>query len=387
MRALIVGPEPNLDRATIGPPVFLHHLLEGVRSHGELEVGRVLFCPRGARSPAADELALRLPEPPALSTFLAVPAHRARFQAFVRDFGPDVIDLHVPERYGLLRGLDVSAVVTIHGLVPEQLEHGLLPRFRTPIVPFYVGAWSRGIRRASAAICLSEHDAAYVGSRFGVKTHVMGVPRSAAFFQPKEEPALTALAVGALTPRKGYVDLLRASLEVRANIPGFQLRVAGGLSQSSDRAHERELRAFIDSHRLAETVRLLGQVPHLALSTELRHARVFVHLARQESLPGAVVEALASGTPVVAYDIPGTRELVRHGETGFLVRPGNVGEVARRIVELLESPALSEKMGALARESATRRFSVESVAATYAGILRDTVAAARRGSEIAPSAS
>jgi glycosyltransferase involved in cell wall biosynthesis len=122
-------------------------------------------------------------------------------------------------------------------------------------------------------------------------------------------------------------------------------------------------------------VQLLGQLEHRRLPSELRSARVFVHLATQESLPGAVVEALASGTPVVAYDIPSSREAVVHGETGFLVSPGNVAEVARRVIELLRTPGLSEKMGAAGRAFAERRFSAEVIARAYGDILRGVVGA------------
>jgi glycosyltransferase involved in cell wall biosynthesis len=383
LRALIVGPEPDLERATIGPPVFMHHLLEGVRGRGELDVAQVLFCARGSRTAQADERILRLVDPPVLRTFLAVPTGRRRFQAFVRDFKPDVVDLHVPERQGLLRGLDVTTVVTIHGLVPFQIEHGLLPRRSMPIAPFYRRAWSRGIRRATAAICLSEHDAAYIASSYGIGTRVMGVPRSAAFFLTKDEVPFTALAVGATTPRKGYFDLLRAAVLVRARVPGFRLRIAGGYSQPSDREHEGALRSFIHDNDLGENVRLLGQIEHAELPSELRSAQVFVHLARQESLPGAVVEALASGTPVIAYDIPSSREVVLHGGSGFLVPPGNVAEVARRVTELLENPMLSRTMGAAGRAFALRHFSSEAVAGAYGEILRSVVRGARGRSDVA----
>jgi glycosyltransferase involved in cell wall biosynthesis len=271
----------------------------------------------------------------------------------------------------LLGGLGLTTVVTLHGLLPHQLEHGLLPPRRMPIAPFYLRAWSRGVRAATAAVCLSEHDAAYVEANFGVRARVLRVPRSPAFFVEKDGVSSVALAVGATTPRKGYLDLLRAALLVRQEIPSLELRIAGGRSQSTDDEHLSALRSFIEDHALGGTVRLLGQVKHLELPSEYRRARVFVHLAHQESLPGAVVEALASGTPVVAYDIPGSRELVRHGETGFLVPPGDIAGVARRMIELAREPRLAETMGAAARAFAAKHFSVEAVAGAYCDILRE----------------
>jgi len=72
--------------------------------------------------------------------------------------------------------------------------------------------------------------------------------------------------------------------------------------------------------------------------------------SRHEGLPRAAVEAVAAGVPVVATAVDGTPEVVRDGENGFLVAPGDVDGVAAAITRLLLDPALRRRLGSAPRE-------------------------------------
>jgi glycosyltransferase involved in cell wall biosynthesis len=88
---------------------------------------------------------------------------------------------------------------------------------------------------------------------------------------------------------------------------------------------------------------------------------------RQVALPEllglCVLEAMASGTPVVCSRLGGLPEVVRDGETGFLVTPGDVGELRDRLATVLGSPGLATRMGRAAREVALERFTWQACAA------------------------
>ena len=115
-------------------------------------------------------------------------------------------------------------------------------------------------------------------------------------------------------------------------------------------------------------VGILGFVPQevrkeqLAVIEEFRRAAVYVHVSKQESFPGSIVEALVSGTPVVASDIKGSNEAVVEGKTGHLVPLGDIHLFARRCVELLKNDTLRSRTGAEAQAYARARFSSRSVA-------------------------
>ena len=92
-----------------------------------------------------------------------------------------------------------------------------------------------------------------------------------------------------------------------------------------------------------------------------------------ELLGLVVLEAMASGTPVVCSRLGGLPEIVRDGETGFLVEPGDIDELRARLAELLGDPALAARLGRNARELALARFTwracAERCLAAYADLL------------------
>jgi glycosyltransferase involved in cell wall biosynthesis len=88
----------------------------------------------------------------------------------------------------------------------------------------------------------------------------------------------------------------------------------------------------------------------------------------REGVPRALVEALASGRPIVTTDAPGCREVVVDGENGLLVQPRDSIRLAKALRSLIEDPALRQKMGWRSREIAEKDFSVEMVIAKTLGV-------------------
>ena len=82
-----------------------------------------------------------------------------------------------------------------------------------------------------------------------------------------------------------------------------------------------------------------------------------------EGLPKALLEAAACGRPIVATDVPGCREVVRHGENGLLVAPRDASALAEALRQLIDHPALCLSMGARGRTLAEQEFSMEAVTA------------------------
>ena len=101
---------------------------------------------------------------------------------------------------------------------------------------------------------------------------------------------------------------------------------------------------------------------------------VLVAPAMGEGFGRTLVEAMLCGTPVVAADDGGHREIIRHGETGFLVQPDNPEAFAVAVLDLLENPRLADAVATAAKEEALRKYSVEAhvekVQAVYDAVLR-----------------
>jgi glycosyltransferase involved in cell wall biosynthesis len=86
---------------------------------------------------------------------------------------------------------------------------------------------------------------------------------------------------------------------------------------------------------------------------------VFVLPSVNEGTPVSAIEALASGTPVVANRVGGVPDVVRHGVDGFLVEPGDVAQAAARVADLAQDQSLRAQLAASGRERVLRRYSVE----------------------------
>jgi len=174
------------------------------------------------------------------------------------------------------------------------------------------------------------------------------------------------LFVGRLTPHKGIDRLIRA-------LPaGATLRIAGGGGHDA-RPPERDYPALL--RRLAQDrdVTFLGPVPDPDLPDLYRGAAVLAvpsvdrtcygrGVPVSELLGLAALEAMASGTPVIASRIGGLAEVVVDGETGFLVQPGDVEALGDRLARVLSDRRLAARLGANGRDLVIERLTWQTCA-------------------------
>ena len=211
------------------------------------------------------------------------------------------------------------------------------------------------------------------------RTRVIHGGADATRFRPDpEERREGVLYVGRITPHKGLDRLLLALPE------GARLTVAGS-GGHDPHPPERDYPELL--HRVARglDVRFTGPVAEADLAGLHRRAAVFVlptvettcfgrAVAITELLGLSVLEAMASGTPVVASRTGGVPEVVVDGETGFLVAPGDTAELRDRIQRLLRDPALAARMGRAARARVLEHFTWDETArrciAAYEELLR-----------------
>jgi glycosyltransferase involved in cell wall biosynthesis len=152
-----------------------------------------------------------------------------------------------------------------------------------------------------------------------------------------KEPGLV-VHIGRLKKYKRLDLLLEAVAEVRRRLPGTRLLVGG----SGDYREALEARAR--ALGLGDGVRFLGRVSEEEKVALYARAQVFVNSSLKEGWGLTTIEANACGTPVVATDVPGLRDSVRHGETGFLVPFGDVPAFASAIETILRDPVLAARL-------------------------------------------
>ncbi len=171
--------------------------------------------------------------------------------------------------------------------------------------------------------------------------------------------------VGRLWPQKRVKDAIWAADLLKVIRDDVHLLIVG------DGPLRDRLLRFRDQVRIRDKVHFLGQRTDLARL--LPHFDLLLSTSEYEGQSNAILEAMAAGLPVVATDIPGTRDLVAHGTTGYLAPVGDRAAFARCANKLLDRPDLAREMGAAGRERATQEFGVELMLDRYA-VLYDSVA-------------
>ncbi|HET6794533.1 MAG TPA: glycosyltransferase, partial [Acidimicrobiales bacterium] len=173
-------------------------------------------------------------------------------------------------------------------------------------------------------------------SRFVVIHNGVDIPEVAA--HPESEPA-TAVVVANLIAYKGHADLLVALSSVAPTLTTVLI------GDGPERAHLAGLAARLE---LGDRVVFGGAVPDAAAA--LGGYQLSVLASHHEGFPNAVLEAMAAGLPVVATDVGGVPELVRHGVDGLLVPPRDPGALAAAIGHLVGDPSMRSAMGAAGRD-------------------------------------
>lgn len=239
----------------------------------------------------------------------------------------------------------------------------------------FVVAISRYNKDVILAECGHEVDDKVVVIHCGVDTTV---------FSPAEPDTeagareLSILCVGTLEPRKGQAHLVRACRILLDRRVAFRCRIVGGAGNAD------AFRKQIAEAGLQSRVELLGWLARPDVAKLMRHADVLVAPSvplrdgRQEGIPVTLMEAMATGLPVVASRISGIPELVEDGHTGLLVSPADADALADALERLSTSPDLRARLGAAGRAKVVREFELWTNAAEVVRHIRQA-GGVRRG--------
>jgi glycosyltransferase involved in cell wall biosynthesis len=193
-------------------------------------------------------------------------------------------------------------------------------------------------------------------------------------FQPRPQPESgirAALGVpasakvvgflGRLSPEKGPEVFLRAALVARSKLPDAHFVFVG------DGPLAPTLRESIARFKLEDRVHLAGLRRDVA--PVLNDMDMMVSSSHSEAMPLAVMEAMASGLPVVATRVGGVPDMIDQGESGWLVAPGDFEEIATRLHQVLTTPGELARMSAAARRRAVEKMALSDTVERMAALM------------------
>lgn len=217
---------------------------------------------------------------------------------------------------------------------------------------------------------ISEFNRKYLTEMFGPwvqqKTQIVRCGIDPAYYRDEkninadETDHLEIISVGSLQPYKGHIYLVKACIELQKRGIPFRCRIVGGGDLRS------MLERAIRESQLDHLVELLGPRTQDEVSKLLRTANCYVQPSvitpsgKMEGIPVAIMEAMISGIPVIATSISGIPELVRNGDTGWLVPPENVDALADALSQIYMDPVEARRRAALGRKWVLDEFELSS---------------------------
>jgi glycosyltransferase involved in cell wall biosynthesis len=264
-----------------------------------------------------------------------------------------------------LCGIPAAAVIT--GLGSAFIKGGWLSRLAS-------GLYLVGLSGVRQAFFLNRQDRDFFLQKRLVpeeKTRILpGEGVDVSYFSYVAPPAGGArgrrfLFVGRLLRDKGIFEYVRAAGMVREKYPDTRFQVLGTIDPHNPSSiTEPELASWI----AAGDIEYLGRIDDVRPS--IAEVDCVVLPSYREGLPRALLEAAAVGRPLLATDVPGCCDIVVDGENGWLCRPGDVDDLAARLIEVIgtDQPVI-DAMGRRARERVCKNFADAAVARHYLDFL------------------
>jgi glycosyltransferase involved in cell wall biosynthesis len=226
-----------------------------------------------------------------------------------------------------------------------------------------------GLRQSDAICAVSQFTADLTKQLFGLHQEIPVIPNciDVTKFRPASRTEIDPnliLNVGTLNRKKGVLDLCQIfNLLVEQN-PHARLAFVGrdAGDKKTRSSSTRELCVKTLTPQASARVHFLGAQPHEKIQEHIRRAAVCVFPSYAEALPLTWLEASACAKPIVAYDIGWASEIIDHGATGMLVKPGDHGSFVRITQTLLDDMDQACEMGDAARHRVEQIFSSSVVA-------------------------
>lgn len=254
---------------------------------------------------------------------------------------------------------------------------------------FHESVTAVGLRRvlgdAAHVVTVSDHNVEYLTSEVGLDGRAVrriynGIDLARFAWQaPTAGGPPHIIFVGRFVEKKGLHDLVEACALLQGRGVDFRCTLVGGGPL------EGALRDLVEARGLRDTVQFAGPRPQAEVIAMVGSAAVFAAPCRvaddgdRDGLPTVLLEAMALGTPVVATDVVGIPEVVRHGDTGLLVPERQPEALATALAQLLSTPSLRLRLSTGARALMEQSFDVVANAAAQ----RELFAAGRPSRHLA----
>lgn len=213
---------------------------------------------------------------------------------------------------------------------------------------------------ASAVIALTKHMKMELRKNYNVEIFVIpnGIDLKKFLNIQKEDTTSNGekivLYVGSLRPVKGVKYLIEAMRIVIKNKPDTKLVIVG------DGTEREQLEMLVRSLKLGRYIKFVGMVPNENVPEYMISSDIFVLPSLSEGFPNVILEAMASGLPIICTEVGGMREIIKEGENGFMVSTKNIEELSEKVLMLLQDDELRKNISKN-NKIAVKKYDLENV--------------------------
>ncbi len=173
-----------------------------------------------------------------------------------------------------------------------------------------------------------------------------------------------------IAPRKGQDKLIKALPEVIKKFPDLTCVILGG-RYDPDQPERAKLENLAVELGISDNVKFLGErddTPDIFAAFDIA-----VHLADFDYLPFGILECMALGIPCLCTGVGGIPDVITHGQTGFLVKPGDIDSASMHLLELLDDRILRDRIGNAGRNLILKRYNLDRAVESLKEMYTDTL--------------
>lgn len=277
---------------------------------------------------------------------------------------PDIIHLHVSKGGSILRKslletisiiFHIPTILHLHNYLPQLEGTGISSTYGVTLTGWILKQIFRWmLTQAAGNISLSPlYTKSIRPLTSNLKFYEIYNPVNCQLFKPKSQDSKypVVLFIGDFTKRKGAIDLLKSIPIVKKNYPNVRYIFCG-----VDANKEFYNTALSDG--LLEYIELPGFVSNQKKIDLFMGATIFALPSYEEGVPMAILEAMAAGLPTVTTPVGGIPDILTNNENTIFVNPGNIVELSKAIIQLLDNKQFRMKMGKNNQTKAKQMFDV-----------------------------
>lgn len=278
-------------------------------------------------------------------------AGKRQLSSLLRELKPDIV--HFQGLTFLAARCEHPSILTIHGIAERDAiwdhRRGLLRQPKRLLMKLTEG---HGRRRVRNVILISDYAKGILPARNNIRrSWKIENPVADSFFEidRHSEPG-RIFCCCRVRPLKNVLGMIKALALMARDLPEARLRIAG----AAEPAYLDECKQQAETDGIQDRVTFLGNIRIEDVQMELSKANCLVVPSFQENAPLNIAEAMAAGVPVVASDVGGISEMITHDETGLLVDPHDISDIAKAVSKVVSDRELAKSMGQHAKKSAAR---------------------------------